>query len=890
MHLQSVITVPHPSIRGSAHIKGGFRIFLFLCLWLILPAYALAQQNGLNISMNDTTVEAVIDLIRSRTDIDFIYNHEELEKCPPVSVSVKNGTVEEVLEQCLTGTGLTYKKVNNTIIIVPQEKDREKGVPSQERRKGVLKGRVIDRDSRVPLPFATVVVMNTDPVKGSTTDEAGNFRIEDLPVGRHTIRVSYVGYEDLVMNEIFVGSSREVEITAAITEKPESIGEVFISVAKGEPVNQMATVSSRSFSVEETKRYAASISDPARMVLVFAGVSGNDDATNEIVIRGNSPNWLLWRLEGVEIPSPNHFSEEGYTSGAVSILSSDMLATSDFYTGAFPAEFGNALSGVFDLRLRNGNNERHEFSAQAGVLGLDFSAEGPFKKGYGGSYLVNYRYSTLSLLNDLNVRVSENSLPNYQDLSFKINLPTSKAGTFSVWALGGQSDDNERYLPDIIAGENPETGYRDFTRSGMYATGITHTLFPDDRSYIRTVVSNSFNYSAETYELMDSSGHLNLHLDDELQNKALRVSSMYNRKFSNHLTLRTGATFNSLYYDYHSVLADSAGIPGTFINGKGNTSLLQAYLQTKYSISERLLITAGLHYAWFALSNDHSLEPRLGMQINLPERQRLSFGYGLHSKNENLPVYFMEIEQQDGTVSYPNIGLKMTRSSHFVAGYEIMVGSDIQIKTEAYYQAIRNLPVPTNPDKYWSPIFGGIYPNDTLSNIGRGRNYGLELTVQKFFTEGYYGMFTASVFDSKYKPADGKWHNTRYNSNYILNLVGGKEIMWGENRMVGLNSKIIWTGGKRVIPLDLNASIASGQPVYMNEAIYTKKAPDYFRMDIGINIHFFREKTEHIISLDIQNVTNRRNAYAEEYDAEHERMVYYPLAGIIPILNYRIEF
>jgi len=886
----------YPKISGSLPNKfrtdNVARLIRILILGILtFPAsYVNAQSPKITIQLTDTTIEAVIERIRSQTEINFIYNHEELEQCPPVTVSVKEGSVDEVLEQCLTGTGMTYTRLNDAIIITP-ESDENKGNSSKSRsRKGVLRGTVIDRESRVPLPFATVVVLHTEPARGSTTDYQGRFRIGNLPVGRHTVMVSYVGYDEVVLSEIFVGSSREAEITVAITEKSESIGEVSVSMIKGEPVNQMATVSARSFSVEETKRYAASISDPARMVLVFAGVSGTDDATNEIVIRGNSPNWLLWRLEGVEIPSPNHFSEEGYTSGSVSILSSDMLATSDFFTGAFPAEFGNALSGVFDLRLRSGNSEKHEFSAQAGVLGVDLSAEGPFKKGYSGSYLVNYRYATLSLINKMNIRVSQNALPNYQDLSFKINLPAKNAGTFSFWGLGGLSDDDEKFVPDIALGDRPEEGYSDYTSTGMYATGLTHTIFPDDRSYVRTVVSHSYNYSSENYETMDSLGQLHPYLEDELRNRALRVTSMYNRKVSYHLTLRAGVTVNSLHYDYYSNIADSNGFLSRFLKGTGSTSLFQGYAQSKYRFNDRFLVTAGLHYAYFGLSQDHSIEPRLGFQVQLPKSQKLSFGFGSHSKNESLPVYFVETESEDGTITRPNTDLEMTRSLHFVAGYEKTVWSDIQLKTEAYYQHIPNLPVPSNPDKYWSPIFGGFYPNDTLVNTGKGRNYGIEFTLQKYYTRGYYGMVTASLFDSKYKPADGQWHHTRYNSNYIFNLVGGKEIKWGENRMIGLNSKIIWTSGKRVIPVDLQASIAEGEAVYKTDELYTRKTPDYFRIDIGLHLHFFRERSEHILSLDIQNVTNRRNAYAEEYDPETESIVYYPLAGIIPILNYRVEF
>ncbi len=495
---------------------------------MFFSALIRAQAPLLNLSLEDTTVEAVLDEIRNQTDIDFIFNHEEVAKCPRVSIRVRNGTVDEVLNLCLQNTGLTFEKVKGTIIILPEKKEKPRirsDLPTQ-----TLRGNVRDRDSRSPLPFATVVVLNSDPVRGTTTDSAGNFRFDKLPVGRHSLMVTYVGYEDALFSEILLGSAKEVVLSVEIAERSESIGEVSISYKKGDPLNQMTSVSSVSFSVEETKRYPVSISDPARMAQVFAGVSGYDDATNEIVIRGNSPNWLQWRLEGVEIPSPNHFAEEGYTSGAVSILSSNLMSTSDFYTGAFPAEYGNALSGVFDLRLRSGNSQEREYSFQAGALGIDFAAEGPFKKGYDGSYLINYRYSTFALLDNFNVNLSQNVLPEYQDLSFKINLPTKKAGTFSLWGIGGKANDDEQYLPDTTAGENPEYGYKDFTKTGMYALGLSHIIFPDDKSYVKTVISQSMSYSSENYESMDSTGSFNPFIYDDLQNRALRISTLYNRK------------------------------------------------------------------------------------------------------------------------------------------------------------------------------------------------------------------------------------------------------------------------------------------------------------------------------------------------------------------------
>jgi len=865
------------------------RFFLFL-LFVVLGIPAVhAQEARVSISLSDTTVEAVISEIRNQVDIDFVYNHEELEKCPEVSIDISDGTVEEVLDLCLRNSGLSHKKVNNTIVIAPEKKGGKSGpgsvIPTQ-----TIRGTIRDRDSKGPLQFANIVLLDTEPQIGTSSDINGQFELKKVPVGRYSILVRYVGYEDAVLSEVVLGSAKEQVLDIELSERLESIGEVSVTWEKGEPLNQMAVISSRSFNVEETKRYPATVSDPARMAQVFAGVSGNDDSTNEIIIRGNSPNWMIWRLEGVEIPSPNHFAEEGYSSGSVSILSTNMIGLSDFYTGAFPAEYGNTLSGVFDIKFRNGNNQQREYAFQAGLLGLEFSAEGPFKKGYDGSYLINYRYSTFALMDRLNVEISKNALPNYQDLAYKFNLPTKKAGTFSLWGIGGVSDDDEQYLPDSASNENPENGYRDFTKTGMYALGLSHTIFPNDKSYIKTVISYSMSGSSEHYYQMDSLGILHTDFYDELQSKAFRISTLYNRKLSSRLTMRTGLTLNRLNYNYFSEQIDTANALSPFLDREGHTNLMQTYLQGKYKFSDRVLMTAGLHYAYFQQSQDHSLEPRLGLMIKLPKRQKLSFGFGLHSKNEKLPVYFVEQEGSDGSVYMPNLNLQMTRSTHYIAGYNLMFGKDLNLKVEAYYQHIHNLPVPNNPEKMWIPSFGGVNPDDTLTNSGKGRNYGLELTFQKFFTDGFYFLTTASLYDSKYKPADGQWHNSKYNSNYIFNLVGGKEILWGNNKLFGFSSRILWHGGNRLLLVDLQESIQADETVYDMNEWFSRTATDYFRIDLGLKLHFFKERLEHIISLDIQNLTNRQNIWYQYYNTDTEDIAYYYMAGIIPILTYRIEF
>ena len=859
----------------------------YLTIFLVIAFnVAFGQKQMISLELKDVKLEDVFQEIRNQTDVSFVFNHEELEKAPKISISVNQKPVEEVLKIALQETGLSFEKVNKTIVIKPAIKEDKSEIPKQ-----TIRGRVFDKDTKTPLPYATVQVLNTNPIIGSTTDIDGNFQIVDVEVGRYDVKISFVGYGDVIISELLLGSAKEAYIVAELSEKVESLGEIVIASKKNEPINDMAVINARPFNAEETKRFAATVGDPGRMAQIYAGVSTTDDSSNEIAIRGNSPNWLLWRLEGVEIPSPNHFAEEGYSAGAISILSVNMLGNSDFYTGTFPAEYGNALSGVFDINLRNGNNRDHEFVFQAGVLGIDLSAEGPFRKGYDGSFLFNYRYSTISLLSKAGFQISENALSDYQDLSFKINLPTRKAGTFSVWGIGGQSLADEEYLPDTTNNLTFEDGYRDYTKTGMYATGLTHMLSLSNRAYIRSVISSSSSYSSQDYGIMDSLGIMNDSFYDDLENNAFRVNSYLNKKFSSKFNVRTGIGLNFLNYSYYTkVFEKNTDEWKTYLDSKGETELYQAYVTVKYKFNDKFILSGGLNYSYFSLNQDNSLEPRIGISYELQKEQRLGLGYGKHTRHEQLPVYFVENELDDGSVYMPNAGLKLTRSHHFMFSYERPIFENTYIKGEIYYQHIPNLPVSSNTEKYWSPIFGGINPEDTLANIGIGKNYGIELTLQKHFSKGYYFIITSSLFDSQYKTADGIWRNTRYNIHYINNVVGGKEFNWGENKMVSLNGRMIWTGGKRVTPVNLSASIEKGEVVYESDYIYNKQAKDYFRLDLGIKLHFYKKKTEQVISLDIQNVTNRLNTWYEVYDDENKQVIDYPMAGLIPVLSYRVEF
>lgn len=755
-----------------------------------------------------------------------------------------------------------------------------------------IRGTVVDKVSQTPLPGTNIVILNSDPMLGATSDADGNFKITNVPVGSHAIKVSFIGYKERTLSLVIVNSGKEVVLNIPIEEDIVQMKEVVITATQKEkPINDMAVVSARTFSVEETRKFAAAVNDPARMVTSFAGVVQTDDGNNNVSIRGNSPYGLQWRMEGVDIPNPNHFANAGTAGGGISILSSQLLTNSDFMTGAFPAEYGNALSGVFDLQLRKGNNEKPEYTLQAGFLGIDVAAEGPFLKGYKGSYLINYRYSTLSILDNIGVSIGD-AVTNFQDLSFNMYLPAGKWGSFSLFGFGGLSDQHLDATKDSASWDSDDDRFNNKYLSNTGAIGLKHSLILSPKTHLQSTLLFAGNEIGDKAYKLDDTYTEDLYFHEKDAHKKITFSSVLNHKFSARHSVRTGFYLNKLYYQFYlNDMNEQTLELEELLNAKGDAEMIQVFGQWNVRASERVTLNAGLHYLKLLLNNTSSLEPRASLSYMLKEGENLSLGYGLHSQIQPLGSYFAQVRNDDGSYLRPNENLDLTKSHHFVLAYDNSLNDHLRLKVETYYQHLFDIPISPDENSTLALInTQGGYETDPLVNNGIGRNYGLELTLEQFMHNNVYFVISSSLYDSKYKAADGVWRNTRYNGNYSFNITAGKEFIGKKDRVFGINLRTVYSGGFRDTPIDVEKSMQNNETEYVDALAFSEKLPDYFRTDLRLSMKRNRPNSTHTLALDIQNVSNHENIfgrYFEPLTGEVKTAYQLPL---LPVLSYKVEF
>jgi hypothetical protein len=767
--------------------------------------------------------------------------------------------------------------------------------------KQTLKGTVTDNETRMPLAGANIFELNSSPPNWAVTDAVGKFRLSTL-IGRISIRITYLGYEDLIIRDIFVASGKEVDLTVTLQEKVVKTAEVVVRSDKAgmKSINQMATISTNTIRTDDALRYAGGFYDPSRIVNAFAGVvTANSDQSNDIVIRGNSSRGLLWRLEGIEIPNPNHFSDgQGGSGGAFSSITSNVIANFDFFTGAFPAEFGNAFSGVMDLNLRKGNSDKHEYAFQTGMIGAEISMEGPFPGKTNASYLINARYTNFDFLNNLKIidLGETNYAPRTKDLAFNLNLPLKKAGNINLFGIFGSSEMGKIVFRDITKWTTLSDQWEEMGKQSSGSIGIKHLyVLPDSKTYIKTVLAYTTFTDSYNEGYVDSAYILTNSYYSGYKYPSLRSSWMVNHKFNSKNTIRGGLIFNYLSGTMSNYQENSSGRFDTLVSPSAKGSLFQGYAQWKFRPTSDLEINTGIHLLESTSNRQFSIEPRFGLRWQITPGNAFIAGFGLHSRTESLAVYNALVKNAAGVRSPLNSEMELSKALHWVAGLDLSLTKDIRFRLEGYIQYLYNIPIVNKINSQYSTINSAErLPDAVLENAGTGMNNGVEITIEKAYTKNYYFLITGSLFDSWYKAGDQRQYNTYYNTRYVSNILIGKDFYVGKNKRnsIGINAKYVLRGGYRYTPVDDKRSISAKRIIYKNSAAYEGQLPDFMRLDAGINFRRNHFRYSWIVMLDMQNATNRKNVFRRRFSFENGHVVSSDILslGIIPVFNFRLEF
>jgi hypothetical protein len=782
-----------------------------------------------------------------------------------------------------------------------------------------VRGKVFDSETNYPLTGAKLLieVEGRKYMAAATTD--GSFSILKVPVGKHQLVASAAFYDSRTLT-IEVTSGRELIVQIPLQEKISEQNAVRVVGRKqGEVLNEMAVLSAQQFSVEETNRYPGSRMDPARMASNFAGVNGADDSRNDIVVRGNSPLGVIYRVEGIDIPNPNHFAISGTSGGPVSLLNNKILGNSDFFMSAFPAEYGNSLSGVFDLKLRNGNNNQHEFTGQFGLLGTEFLAEGPLSKNGKSSYLIMGRYSTLTIFQKLNINLGTDAIPKYYDGAFKFNWILKNGGQLALFGMGGSSDiaikisDFKEYTEDLY-GEGDRDQY---FGTSMITSGLNYKKSINEKTFISSTLAFSQEMQRTNHDYLR-----NRRLDtltNEIVYDSLYAMMAYrfkvqklsgytavNHKFNKQHLIKVGLSFDLISMNFLDSCLYNLDVPDNYElrwNYQGSAAIIQPFVQWKWRVSDNMDVTAGIHAQYFTLTNSISpFEPRLGWKYKMDNGQAIFAGGGLHSMIQ--PYYTYAYKVLPGT-NNPNSNLNMdfSRSAHSGIGYEKSFNKGFNIKTEAYYQYLYNIPVTVAPSSFSMINVGSGFSRlfmDELQNTGDGYNYGLELTVQKYFDKTFFFLFSGTVYNSQYRGSDMVWRNTSYNGNYVVNLLGGKEFKVGERSVIGIGGKVTAAGGKRYGFVDIAATNSAKEIIFMDSMFNERQFRDYFRADLKISWRKNADRVTHEFGLDLVNILGTKNLLTLAYKPaltpqEIANPNFEPFAektqlGFFPIFYYKIDF
>ncbi len=740
---------------------------------------------------------------------------------------------------------------------------------------GAIKGNVIDAETKVPLIGVNVVVVGTE--KGAATDSGGAFIIKKLPVGSYILQFDYIGYEQLKKTDIIVRSGRSTVVYAelkmtALDGKEVVVTSNYFSKVEDEPTSVV------SFSYEEIRRAPGSAGDVSRIIMGLPSIAKVNDQTNNLVVRGGSPVENGFFVDNIEIPNINHWPAQGTSGGAIGLLNVDFIRDVSFYSGGFSPKYGDKLSAIMDLDLREGN--RSEFDGQ---LDLNFSgfggvAEGPlFNKK--GSFLVSVRRSYLDFLVDA-IDIGTSVAPRYGDMQGKLVYDINQNHKIMLVSVSGDDHNN----PDRKAAEENDMivyGNQDIYQN---TTGINWRAIWNKKGYSNT----SFAYTSLKYREDFFETNTALHL---IKNRSLEQTVKFRNV--NHFRLdkknsiefgietkRIGQDYNNFYSQYTDALGDAT--QAFNFNKKINATTFAAFLNYKLKPFAKLASTWGLRFDHFSYNNKSSISPRFSFSYDLTSLTSISGSAGLFY--QNIPLILLSQNES-------NKSLKIPMATHYILGIEHLISANTKFTLEFYQKNYSHFPLdPGQPQLFlFDEIvyrYGFFFNHEKLVDSGKAYSRGVEITLQKKLKQNFYGLLGASYFRAKYKGSDYNWKNRVYDNRLIFSMQGGYKL----NNKWEFSLRWIFAGGTPYTPFDLEKSKGLKRSVLDENRINDARYPDYHSLNIRFDRRFNFKASNLIFYFSVWNVYNRKNVagfFWSEKENKQKAIYQWPA---LPIFGLEYEF
>lgn len=856
-----------------------FRYTILIYFILTFPYILCAQEARITIIDKNVSLIDVFKEIENQTGYNIAFNQTKFDPLRTISLQIKDTELKNALPIILKESRYTYKLSGNHIILIPEEKLVQ-----------TLYGIVKDEITRNPLPFAFIGILGNNEME-TLSDTLGQFKLASVPLGRHDIIVTCMGYDTFVYRDVIIGTGRKPYLELLIKEKINELEE--ITIYPSEKISLDLLSGRYIFDIEKSNMAAGIIDDPVRMLSSYAGVSSKM-GNNGIAIHGNSPALMLWRVEEMEVTNINHFGELfGIQGGGIfSSIHMSALQNSSFLTGAFPANYNNAISGVFDMKLRNGNSYSYNHTVSLNTsLGIDFMSEGPLNKQRGSSYIINYRYSMAGISSYADSknqkRRGEKEIVDYQDMSFKLNFPL-KNSSISIWGIG--LVDKTNINPNI---EKKEWKYNSdiistYLRQYTFSSGAGYNLFFNNKTSLNFRLASNFSkMNIEQHNIIGIDNDSVYSGMQKTNNRNVNLSISLSHKFSSRFINKTGLSLSKVHHDKQvNLLSDNIFIRKAK-SGYGRSTSLSFYNRSLIDVNDKIAFDAGISSLYFYFNKKWMLEPRLSINWKAKLSHLFSFSYGLHSKMQNPEIYFQSNKKKE---DYKNKHLGMTKAHRINITYNWKINEKLQFNSNLYYEYLFNIPVVA--DSSYSILNAQDFIFDKLENTGLGKNYGLDLTLDQSFNSGSYYTATVSLFNSQYRGGNKIWYDTSFNRRFIMNLLAGKEWEIGKKRqnLLGVNFKLTYQGGMFYSPVDKERSEQEKKVCYDEEKSFMEQFSPEFIFSCSLNYRINMKKSTHIFSLNLHNITGNKDFLGHEYNWKTGTVDVQYINFSLSNIKYQIQF